>query len=179
VRHNGALTIQIVKADTPDSLFELNVAGSPEYGWRIKSANYSAQVHAEYTMFWHKGSCYGDSGWIKTLTTDPPAFTVPPATTPNKDPKIGSFSTGPQLGTTTSTDPITGTVTTIVTVLNSNGSYTTTTTITTRGGGSTTSTATTSSVDIGGSVISSGVIGRGVTTPSDALSRVNWRELRR
>jgi hypothetical protein len=179
VRHNGALTIQIVKADTPDSLFELNVAGSPEYGWRIKSANYSAQVHAEYTMFWHKGSCYGDSGWIKTLTTDPPAFTVPPATTPNKDPKIGSFSTGPQLGTTTSTDPITGTVTTIVTVLNSNGSYTTTTTITTRGGGSTTSTATTSSVDIGGSVISSGVIGRGVTTPSDALGRVNWRELRR
>ena len=179
VRHNGALTIQIIKADTPDNLFEMNVAGSPEYGWRIKSANYSAQVLAEYTMFWHKGDCYGDSGWIKTLTTDPPASTAPPATTPNKDPKIGSFSTGPQVGTTTSTDPITGTVTTIVTVLNLNGTYTTTKTITTRGGGSTSSTATTNSVDIGGAVGSAGVIGSGVTTPSDALGRVNWRELRR
>jgi hypothetical protein len=130
-------------------------------------------------VFWHKGECYGASGWIKTLATDLPTFTVSPATTPDKDPKIGSFSAGPQVGTTTSTDPITGTVTTIVTVLNLNGTYTTTTTITTRGGGSTSSTATTNSVDVGGAVGSAGVIGSGVTTPSDALGRVNWRELRR
>ena len=95
VRHNGALTIQLIRADTPASAIELNVAGRPEYGWRVKNANFEAYVVAEYTVFWHhpNGKCYGAAGWVKA----PPqqASSRQGGQTPapgSDDPKIGSFS---------------------------------------------------------------------------------------
>jgi hypothetical protein len=63
VRHNGAITLQIIKDTTPDSAIELNVASHPEYGYRVKSANFYSYVLAEYAMYWHHPSrvCFGDS----------------------------------------------------------------------------------------------------------------------
>lgn len=69
-RHNGALTIQVIKANTTASQIEMNVAGRPEYGWRVNAASFANQVLAEYTVFWHHPNkvCYGDPGW----TSKPP-----------------------------------------------------------------------------------------------------------
>jgi type IV pilus assembly protein PilY1 len=63
VRHNGALTVQIIKSTTPDSAVEQNVAGRPEYGYRVKSSQFYTYVLAEYSMFWHhpRRLCYHDS----------------------------------------------------------------------------------------------------------------------
>lgn len=69
VRHNGALTIQIIKANTTAAMLELNVANRPEYGWRVNKANFANQVIAEYIIYWHhpRNVCYGDSttAWKK------------------------------------------------------------------------------------------------------------------
>jgi uncharacterized repeat protein (TIGR01451 family) len=66
-RFDGALTVQIVKSTTPASALELNVAGDPRYGWRVKTGtDFVNYVLAEYTLFWHhpNGKCYGQSGWV-------------------------------------------------------------------------------------------------------------------
>lgn len=195
VRHNGALTIQVIKATTPNSAIEMSIPGSPEYGWRVKSADYATYVLAQYTTFWHEkliGACYGETGWTKTAATDTRACGTSDTATTRKcatnvssalgtDPKIGSFGAA-TAGTTTSTVTNadgTTTTTVVVTVLNADGSYTRTTTITNSGGGSSTSTSTSNLIEIGGAVDASGTIGGGVTTPLEALGRVNWRELRR
>jgi hypothetical protein len=118
VRHNGALTIQIIKDTTPNSAVELNDPyGRPEYGWRVKSANYAAYVLAEYTVFWHNteiGKCYGEAGWTKIPPpeTSTAGFTAhAPGST---DPKIGDLG-GSSGGTVTSvTRTVVGNVVTII-----------------------------------------------------------------
>lgn len=81
VRHNGALTIQIIKASTPASEVEQSVPDHPEYGWRVKAASYSTYVLAEYTIFHHTkhlpnaagkvdSVCYGTAAWTKTPVAD-------------------------------------------------------------------------------------------------------------
>ncbi len=205
VRHNGALTIQVIKANTPQADLELSVPNHSEYGWRVKSDKYTTDVLAEYTTFWHtktysstgasqSGPCYGATNWTKlgytdtrtcgsqdTATTRKCATLNKTAADAAKDPKIGAFGVGspPVAGTTTTT--VTNadgtTTTTVVNVaINANGTATTTTTVTNSNGGSTT-TVTGNDIDIGGVVDSSGVIGGGVTTPLEALGRVSWREL--
>jgi hypothetical protein len=70
-RYNGALTIQLIKSNTPDSAIELNYpAGGAKYGWRLKQATFMTHILAEWTYFWHhdNGKCYGDPGWV----IDPP-----------------------------------------------------------------------------------------------------------
>jgi hypothetical protein len=148
VRHNGALVIQIIKASTPDSALEISLLGRPEYGWRIRSADYDAYVLAEYTTFWHHkpSFCYGAAGWTKGPLTDTSgnsdAQTKVPGTT---DPDLGITSAGDGGCEATSvSDPvIDGNVTTvtitycnnktatIVTTLNANGTQTIVTTDTT------------------------------------------------
>jgi type IV pilus assembly protein PilY1 len=95
-RHNGALVIQIIKDTTPASALELNVAGRPEYGWRVKAADFETYVLTEYATYWHhpNGICYGVSGWSKSppldLTpSDPSVYRVPAAG--SADPALGSF----------------------------------------------------------------------------------------
>jgi len=187
VRHNGALVVQIISDTTPNSALEMSVPGRPEYGWRVKSADYGNYVLTEYTTFWHhpNDKCYGDSGWTKTPGADTGSSTLQSKEPGSTDPKIGSLgamSEGTTTTTVTNEDGST-TTTTVVVVLNADGTYTTTTTVTTTtvGGDSTSSTSTTSTntIEIGGAVDSSGAIGGGVTTPLEALGRVNWRELRR
>lgn len=69
VRHNGALNIEIIKSNTPQSAIEANVAGRPEYGFRVKQAYYYTYVLAEYAIYWHHPNrvCYNDSTttWYK------------------------------------------------------------------------------------------------------------------
>ena len=68
---NGALTIQVIKSTTPQSAIELNVAGDPSMGYRLKiDATSQANQLAQYTVFWHhpNGKCLTDAGWV----TNPP-----------------------------------------------------------------------------------------------------------
>lgn len=94
--HNGALTIQIVKATTPGSALQLNHSGGDvRYGWRLKSAEFKNYILAEYTAFWHhaNGKCYGNSGWVPNPAQDTGASSST-TTTPAvgaSDPKNGSF----------------------------------------------------------------------------------------
>ncbi|MDD4911719.1 MAG: PilC/PilY family type IV pilus protein [Sideroxydans sp.] len=130
-RHNGALTVQLIKASTPQTAIEENVSGRPEYGWRVKSGYYS-NVLAEYIVYWHhpNAMCYGDTGrwdqqnrdnlaWNTTLLMDgsgwkkdvPEDIAVTPSSanrTPaagSTDPKLGSLGGACGNGTTVTTQP--------------------------------------------------------------------------
>jgi hypothetical protein len=131
VRHGGALTFQIIKWDTPNSAVEQNVAGRPEYGWRVKSGSNAAYVLVEYTVYWHhpNGLCYGSVGWSKApareSTTGTPSAVLPGST----DPKIGNLS-GTGGGTVTSvTRVVTGNVTVVTITYSSGATATITTTV--------------------------------------------------
>jgi hypothetical protein len=132
-RHNGALTIQVIKANTPNASIEQNVSGRPEYGWRVKSADYAKYVLVEYVTFWHTpdlrtsppsqntGPCYGDTGWTKAPAQDPSSSAAATKAAGSTDPKIGDLSAGGN-GTVTSTvTTVAGNVTTTV-ITYSNGS---------------------------------------------------------
>lgn len=130
-RHNGALVIQIIRDTTPNSAIEENIAGRPEYGWRVKSALYSNYVLAEYTTFWHhpNGKCYSGSGWTKTPAADTSSnTTLSTKAVGSTDPKLGDLSatgSGSGGGTITSvTATVVGAVTT-TTITYSDGSYAT------------------------------------------------------
>jgi hypothetical protein len=117
-RHGGALTLQIIADNTPNSAIEQNVAGRPEYGWRVKAQYYSTYVLAEYNMYWHHPSdiCYGQTGWVKAPAPDNTTATLSTPAAGSTDPKIGDLSGSGG-----------GTVTSVVVVVNGN---VTTTTIT-------------------------------------------------
>jgi len=96
VRHNGALTIQLIKASTPASSIEMQVAGRPEYGWRLKQADFETYAIADWATYWHhpNGKCYGDTGWTKMppqdfSPSDPSVWQTPAAG--SADPNVGSF----------------------------------------------------------------------------------------
>ena len=94
VRHNGALVIQLIRANTPDSAIEMSVANRPEFGWRLKSANYAQYFLTEYTTFWHASTpCYSQAGWKRVPAPDnaTSAGSAPAGTT---DPKIGDLGVG-------------------------------------------------------------------------------------
>lgn len=135
-RHNGVLTVQIIKDTTPASAIEENVSGRPEYGYRVKHANFYDYVLVEYIFYWHhpRNMCYSTSGtaWKKTnnsgdawntdaLMTGSGWTKAPPEdnavstangtpATGSTDPKIGALgSTGAGC---TSTTTVSGNVTT-------------------------------------------------------------------
>jgi hypothetical protein len=138
-RHNGALTVQIVKSDTPASSIEENVPGRPEYGYRVKHVDFFKYVLVEYNIYWHhpRRICYDDSThnwyngttggngqasaasgpWNPTAslmtgvgwTKNPPEDTS--ALTALQTPDAGS--TDPKLGSLGSTGTLVSTVTTV------------------------------------------------------------------
>jgi hypothetical protein len=129
-RHNGALTVQIIKDTTPASAVEENVAGRPEYGYRVKHANFYQYVLVEYIFYWHhpRNMCYSTSGtaWKRTnnsgdawntaaLMTGYGWTKAPPednaVSTANKTPAAGS--TDPKLGVLGSTGTVVSTTTTV------------------------------------------------------------------
>ncbi len=181
VRHNGALVIQLIRANTTPSQIELQIAGHPEYGWRVTAAAYNAQVLAEWSTFWHYTGnkfCYGQTGW----TNNPPVLA--PTNTANSTPAAGSADpTGGVFGaggtvvnvTTTVVNNVTTTVTTysdgnkvsVITTANSNGTITVTTIAV--DGTSTTNTYT----NPAGTVVG----GANETSNQVSTSAVSWNEL--
>ncbi|MEQ1593047.1 MAG: PilC/PilY family type IV pilus protein [Thiobacillaceae bacterium] len=177
VRHNGALGIEIIRADTPNSALELSIPGHPEYGWRVKASKYNTYVLAEYTTFWHDkvnpDRCYGTADWTKLAASDtrecdtskPPKDTattkvcaklIPASGT---DPRIGTFASGGG-----GYDGSHGAVTSEVKTTSPDGSVTT---VTTYSDGTIITTTTTTGVKIDPPEFSSSL----------PVGRVNWREL--
>jgi Neisseria PilC beta-propeller domain len=105
-RHNGALTVQLIKAETPDIALELNYAGGgAKYGWRVKAGLVNTWVLAEYTVFWHhpNGKCYGGAGWIQNPPEDFDGGGKTSARADGSDdPRIGKFGVVPATVTITS-----------------------------------------------------------------------------
>lgn len=184
-RHNGALAIQIIKADTPQSAIEMSIPGRPEYGWRVKSEFFTTYVLAEYSTFWHYKAypdrCYGTSSWTKLMPPDTRPCGDKESTTtkicdPEKssangtDPKIGAFGGGTGGGVPPGSD-----IQSIEVTENADG---TVTVVTTYKDGTTSTTIIDHGVSTGGAVGGGGVNLGGVTTPPEVLGRVNWREMR-
>jgi hypothetical protein len=125
---NGALTIEIINASTPDSAIRLeSTAGDPSFGYRLKTDPLSQTFQiAQYTIFWHhpNGKCYGAAGWGTTAAIAYPdkagSATSVSKAPGSSDPTDGSF-TGGGSGTGTGTGTGGG---------SGSGSNSTTTTIT-------------------------------------------------
>ncbi|MHB1117329.1 PilC/PilY family type IV pilus protein [Sideroxydans sp.] len=150
VRHGGALTVQIIKDTTPQSAIELNdPLGRPEYGWRVKSAEHSANVLVEYTVYWHHpdNGCYGDAGWIKSPGPDNGGSTPTTPAAGSTDPKIGNLSGSGGGSVTNVTRTVVGNVTTTVITYSTGAQATITRTETYNADGSTTITTETCDAD--------------------------------
>lgn len=93
VRHGGALVVQVIKASTPFSVMEESVPGRPEYGWRVKSAEFENYVLVEWTTFWHhpNGKCYSATGWTFAPPTDSSSSNPSTPAAGSTDPKLGAF----------------------------------------------------------------------------------------
>lgn len=116
-RHNGALTIQIIAADTPNSAIEMSLPGRPEYGWRVKSSEFQNYVLAEYNTYWHhpNGKCYGSRGWSKTPGPDNGSSRSSTKATGSTDPKIGELGVGAGAITDVTTTTVGDVTTTVIT----------------------------------------------------------------
>jgi hypothetical protein len=184
-RHNGALTLQIIAANTPQASLEMNVAGRPEYGWRVKSADYGTYVLMEYSIYWHhpNGKCFNSTGWTDQPgpdTANNAAGQRPAGTT---DPKLGDLSaaTGTTGGSiTSSTTSVTGNVSTTTIHYSSGGIATIVRTANADG------TVTIVTTDAVGAVTTqtianaSGTLATGGDERRDAMAstgRISWREL--
>jgi type IV pilus assembly protein PilY1 len=187
---NGALVVQIVDADIADSDIQLNVAGRPDLGYRLKDASFSSKVIAEYLIYWHHPNnlCYGATGW----TMKPPEDASKPTAVPGKpaigsDDPAGEFKpgTGEGSGAPAPVNPAplvvknadgTTTTTTVTYTANAAGGYTKTTVVSIQ------SAAGSGAGDIltGGAVNNEGVINTGGINKNAAqLGRINWRELQK
>lgn len=159
VRHNGALVVQVIKAETPYSAIEESVSGRPEYGWRVKSANFESYVLAEWTTFWHHttlNKCYGDSGWKYDPGTEDSSSAPSTPASGATDPKLGAF--GASQG---GVDTVTTTTGTAVLTVTATG---VTITVTTTAGVTVTGTAT-------GTM---GAAALGTKSVSTKITRINY-----
>lgn len=93
---NGALTLQVIDPSVTSADVELNVAGRPELGYRLRPDKIRSKLIAEYLIYWHhpNNKCMGDDGW----TRSPPQDTVSDARegTPARgsDDPVGVFRPG-------------------------------------------------------------------------------------
>jgi Tfp pilus tip-associated adhesin PilY1 len=197
VRHNGALTFQLIRAETPASALELVVTNHPEYGWTLKRDQFKDYALTEYNIYWHynKGideQCFGDARWTKLAIKDvrPCGSTdsasqkkcaVNKSAANGTDPHIGDLGSGSggTAGTPVVVDTPNGTRTTItytdgyvVTIVRTTNSQTGTTTITTTD--STGSIHTTETVVSTDGANKSGGDERGMQART---GRISWREL--
>jgi Tfp pilus tip-associated adhesin PilY1 len=180
-RHNGALTIQIIKATTPSSALELNwQQGGAKYGWRVKQADFTSWVLAEYTMFWHhpNGKCYGAAGWVPNPPEDISASSKGTTRAAGSmDPTDGAFGAAPAGVTVTGiTSTVSGNVTTIVVSYSDGKKDTTVITVNADGTESVTMTDRAGTITTG-TRMSSGSLG---SAPQEILQpsrRINWREV--
>lgn len=180
-RHGGALMLQLIRDTTPASAIEQNVSGRPEYGWRVKSSQFSTYVLAEFGTYWHHPNqlCFYDTGWTKQPPKDNGSSTPKTKAAGSTDPHIGDLSAGGGSSITNSTTTVVGNVTT-TTITYSNGTYATitrtansdgTVTIVTRDASGNT---TTESVANAKGTLKSGGDERGLQART---GRVSWHEL--
>jgi hypothetical protein len=184
VRHGGALTVQIVRSDTPNSALELNDdLGRPEYGWRVKSALFSTYVLVEYNTYWHhpNGLCFNSTGWTKAPGPDTAGNKPTPIHTAGAtDPKIGNLSGNGgtvvsvvTAGNTTTITYVDTSKDVIVRVVNADGSVTTTTTHFAAGMNTGTVTSTTTTANSSGGSGSGGLLNQNAI----GYKRISWKEL--
>ena len=71
---DGALTFQVIRANTKADQIEMNVPGRPDLGWRLKPTqdNMTNYWLVEYSTYWHEDAniCYGNTGWRKNPPLD-------------------------------------------------------------------------------------------------------------
>lgn len=179
---NGALTVQVVQAATADADVQLNVAGKPKYGYRLKGSSMS-KLLAEYTIFWHSsGVCTHQAGW-NPAPLPLSAAPIVPATgpLPPGDPEATIFSGGGKFLVSVTTKTA-GFVTTTVNLYSDYSTITQEETVNPDG----TVTVTRVVKDPAGKVVSSTTeIKAGATNGGQDQSRrpktgrVSWRELQR
>ena len=99
--YNGALTLQLIRHDTPASALEPNAQDAksqqdPRYGWRVKAADRDKWVLAEYTMFWHHAGngCFGSRNWRPDPALDTTSQSKPGSTPQGSGDPTGSVGTG-------------------------------------------------------------------------------------
>ncbi|NHZ91327.1 hypothetical protein F2P45_20240 [Massilia sp. CCM 8733] len=205
---NGALTLQIVSANITQDDIELNVAGQPKLGYRLKKDRYEAssgKLIAEYLIYWHHPEvrCMTDGTYnmappVTTKLAGAPAIPGKSAEGA-KDPK-GVFVPVP--GKTpddipppppnTVTNNLDGSVTTIVwthTPQGTDGGYIRTgvsTTVWPNGSSGSTGTGDAGGVLVGGETedcvgtdCKPTVVEEGEPSKSPNIGRINWRELQR
>jgi hypothetical protein len=88
--------VQVIKAATPNSAIQQNVAGDDTLGFRVIDDFVGTYVLAEYSIYWHHKSsnaCYGDNNWVMAPGEDTVHDTVNPRTPAagSSDPKDGDF----------------------------------------------------------------------------------------
>ncbi|MDQ1920655.1 pilus assembly protein [Massilia pseudoviolaceinigra] len=201
---NGALTVQVVKADIAQSDIQLNVANRPDLGYRLITSKLPEKLIAEYLIYWHHPTnlCMGDPGWTYAAAPDNKASTagqgVPAAG--SLDPK-GSFQQGngdpaPPTKPATNPPPVvvknpdgSTTTTTIKYTDLASGGYVIETTVKiswpVSSGSPTTGIVTGGAVSSGSSDPACTVNCKGGVDPTGpkletaTLGRINWRELQR
>lgn len=124
-RFNGALTFQLIRAETPHTALELNNTNQAlplnvrmRDGWRVRQDEFNTWVLGEYMGFWHHPNkhCYGQDNWVP----DPPPDlsnvgkrpNTPPAGT--DDPRFGGLIGGDDVRSVETTTA-NGVTTTVVT----------------------------------------------------------------
>jgi hypothetical protein len=188
VRHGGSLTVQIIKDTTPQSALELNDSlGRSEYGWRVRSADHSAYVLAEYTVYWHHpdNGCYGDAGWTKTPAADDGSSTSTAPAAGSTDPKLGDLSGTSGATVTSVTRVVSGNVVTITITYSTGAQATITRTESTDADGRTTITTVTCDADgncvtdvVHEDTAASNIVNGGDERGTRAhTGRVSWHEL--
>ncbi len=186
---NGALTVQIVDSTITDADIQMNVAGRPDLGYRLRGSSLATKLVAEYLIYWHHPNnlCMGDSGWTRSPPQDAgDSDAVSGVWAPGEADPRGVFTAGSGQTGTVIPDPPAPTV-----VRNSDGSITTTTithTALADGGYIVRTvvvvvppTGASEGIATGGSADNStgGVDARGADRDAASLGRINWRELQK
>ena len=198
---NGAITVQVVKDTTSQNDIQLNVAGYPEMGWRVKDSARNL-ILVEYAVYWHmpnshtstyvtiNGTQYGptsgpqlctnNANWRKSSPQE--TASTAPARSPASDASdpVGNFTVGKtEVGRVTTVNG--STTTTVITysdgttrtivVTDNNDGTTTTTTTDCPPGGTACTTTTTTTANPGSS------IGEGGEQVNSPYGRLSWRDL--
>ncbi len=129
-QRSGALTVQMVKTDTTNADIQLNVAGDPSYGWRLKDDKVFDKLLVEYVIWWHHptngyptntaSTCASDrccpydyDGLLNDDWVSNPPLDLSPSDAHERTPATGSLD--PAIGNfnNTTTDAILSVVTTV------------------------------------------------------------------
>lgn len=199
--HNGAITVQVVKDTTSQNDIQLNVAGYPEMGWRVKDSARNL-ILVEYAIYWHmpnahtsthvtiNGTRYGpvsgaqlcsnNANWRKSSPQETSSTVTGRSPALDASDPVGNFTVGRvEVGRVTTVDGSTSTTvitysdgsTRTIVITDNNDGTTTTTTTDCPPGSAGCSTTTTTTANPGSS------IGEGGEQVNSPYGRLSWRDL--